>query len=64
MTTDKEVINRLVEAGENYLAQLALMFSPTLASMIPDAKGRRDFARAQLLDALEAFYLAGKGPRP
>lgn len=54
MATDKELLAALLEAGEDYLAQLVRHINPNGDGIAPSA-GHRAEARNRLLDAVEAM---------
>lgn len=62
--TDKELLNDLMEAGEDYLYRLFVMTVPVNGPAAIEHKAKRDFARARLIDAAEAVNEASKQREP
>jgi len=51
MTSDRELLIKLLKAGEDYLAEVARHINPNGDGIAPDA-GRRATARADLINAV------------
>jgi hypothetical protein len=61
MANDRELLNALVVAGENYaLAVVTLLWRGGDVDGAPDTAAHRAAARTKFMDAVEAVYLATK----